>query len=692
MKKTILNSRTQEGTFPQFLISKFTLLAAGLCLLSFVLCPLHAGPVFFPIEQMTGLTNDTVVNVRAVNNPIIYNGRFYYLPAAGTNLTTSGGYVTNTFVPGAYTVTIGSLAQSWTMYVTNNTTEVSAADLSRGVTIYAIASSGISSNGIAAAGATNIVNAMRTQTTFNIGGNAATATLATNDPGGRLFTSLLDSNSVAFPRYDQNGDCVEDFTWQPVQWPWGNTNWGVSTTPDQTYTNWLVVTNVGFGGELHFGKGISNEIANCYVTYTNEAPVTEVTARIRSFNRNVTTWESQLSGGALVLMVSTVPVGRDGISGPYFTGGYVFHVIFRSWAMGGLLYTNTSATTWTNSPYQGGNVNTGNATWTNGVSNCGLRRLNPKQWLIWRDGWSAVATCDGFTNLMNARFATFQHWPEKYSDNTLPIDTAWQKLTVSSRIKQSVFQETNAIPLVTNIPVKWFKTYDSDGNEFVLAGYAPQSSLTNIPGNILWLKGDGTGYANGANVTTWVDQSGMGNNCTNTTSSGNAPWITNSVQNGLPGIYFNGSGRGLDCWIGNNPINTTFVVCRPTTSMSGYQGLISFGAGDANGSAIWANLSTANKWGCYFASEKPSNTALANGTTYLVEMDDNGASGQSYFLNGVADGTAAADNIGSVAPRIGNFSSQLFTGYIFEVVVFNRALSESEKFVVRQSLKTKWGL
>ena len=113
---------------------KLTLLTAGLCLLA---SGLHGGPVFFPIQQMTGLTNDTVVNVRAVNNPTIYNGRFYWLPAAGTNLTTSGGYVTNTFVPGAYTVTIGSLAQSWTMYVTNNTTEVSAADLSRGVTIYA---------------------------------------------------------------------------------------------------------------------------------------------------------------------------------------------------------------------------------------------------------------------------------------------------------------------------------------------------------------------------------------------------------------------------------------------------------------------------------------------------------------------------------------------------------------------------
>ena len=66
-------------------------------------------------------------------------------------------------------------------------------------TPYAIATSGISSNGITAAGATNIVNGMRTQSAFSIGGNAATATMATNNPAG---SGIIGSNFFAYFRTD----------------------------------------------------------------------------------------------------------------------------------------------------------------------------------------------------------------------------------------------------------------------------------------------------------------------------------------------------------------------------------------------------------------------------------------------------------------------------------------------------------
>jgi hypothetical protein len=92
--------------------------------------------IFFPLLEMTGTTNDTIITVRAVNNPVIWNGSFHYLPAAGTNLTTSGGYVTNSFVPGNYTASVRGLAKSWTIYVTNSATALSAVDLSREVVRY----------------------------------------------------------------------------------------------------------------------------------------------------------------------------------------------------------------------------------------------------------------------------------------------------------------------------------------------------------------------------------------------------------------------------------------------------------------------------------------------------------------------------------------------------------------------------
>lgn len=80
------------------------------CFLLSTFCfELAAGPVYFPLEQMTGETVDTTINVKAVNNPVIYNGNFYHLPRNGTNLTTVDGVVTNSFIPGAYTVSVSTL-------------------------------------------------------------------------------------------------------------------------------------------------------------------------------------------------------------------------------------------------------------------------------------------------------------------------------------------------------------------------------------------------------------------------------------------------------------------------------------------------------------------------------------------------------------------------------------------------------
>lgn len=110
----------------------FAILISAFQLFSF---SAFATSVYFPVLQMTGSTNDVTINVRAVNNPVIWNGAFHYLPANGTNFTTSGGYATNSFVPGRYTMSVIGLAQSWTIYVTNSATIQSAVDLTVGTGI-----------------------------------------------------------------------------------------------------------------------------------------------------------------------------------------------------------------------------------------------------------------------------------------------------------------------------------------------------------------------------------------------------------------------------------------------------------------------------------------------------------------------------------------------------------------------------
>ncbi|NOS70050.1 MAG: hypothetical protein HOP33_08975 [Verrucomicrobia bacterium] len=97
-----------------------------------------ATPVYFPVLLMTGATNDVVINVRAVNNPVIYNGSVYYMPVNGTNLTTVGGNITNSFIPGSYTASIAGIPRSWRFYVTNSATPISVVNLmvGDGITVY----------------------------------------------------------------------------------------------------------------------------------------------------------------------------------------------------------------------------------------------------------------------------------------------------------------------------------------------------------------------------------------------------------------------------------------------------------------------------------------------------------------------------------------------------------------------------
>lgn len=106
----------------------------------FVLLVLAAGArattVYFPVLDMTGATNDVTFNVRAVNNPIIFNNQFHYFPRNGTNFSSTGSFATNYFVPGHYTVAILGLAKTWSIYVTNTTDTLNAVDLSTSITIH----------------------------------------------------------------------------------------------------------------------------------------------------------------------------------------------------------------------------------------------------------------------------------------------------------------------------------------------------------------------------------------------------------------------------------------------------------------------------------------------------------------------------------------------------------------------------
>ncbi len=95
--------------------------------------------VYFTNLVMIGTADDTTINIKAVNNPVVWQGRVYRLPVNGTNIMTVGGVGTIVLVPGKYIAAYAGIPQSFQFTVTNSATAMNVTDLidsGHGVVIY----------------------------------------------------------------------------------------------------------------------------------------------------------------------------------------------------------------------------------------------------------------------------------------------------------------------------------------------------------------------------------------------------------------------------------------------------------------------------------------------------------------------------------------------------------------------------
>jgi hypothetical protein len=92
--------------------------------------------VTFSVLDMTGGTNDVTINLKPVNNPVIWNGGFYWLPTGGTNITTTNGLGQINLIPGKYNAVIVGQPVSWALNVTNSAQALPAIGLSSGITYF----------------------------------------------------------------------------------------------------------------------------------------------------------------------------------------------------------------------------------------------------------------------------------------------------------------------------------------------------------------------------------------------------------------------------------------------------------------------------------------------------------------------------------------------------------------------------
>lgn len=221
-----------------------------------------------------------------------------------------------------------------------------------------------------------------------------------------------------------------------------------------------------------------------------------------------------------------------------------------------------------------------------------------------------------------------------------------------------------------------------------------------MSGLVLRLSAGNIGLSDGDSISTWMDTSGQNNNATQGTI-GNQPLFRINVQNGLPGVEFISTGKSLSTpSFLNSSFNTAFsyyAVVKHTASGLTYV--------SSNGGAQWFHGSNGtesiNTNGLSVASktlgENPAHLLSfrydgstekisTNGPVQTNTFGFNGArtSGRSFSSTGNL-GLAGALTIGQLST-----GGSTWDGQILEMLIYQRALSDSEDTQVNTYLNNKY--
>jgi hypothetical protein len=220
-----------------------------------------------------------------------------------------------------------------------------------------------------------------------------------------------------------------------------------------------------------------------------------------------------------------------------------------------------------------------------------------------------------------------------------------------------------------------------------------------------WFKADMiTGVANGANISTWSDMSGNGNDATQSVPGQQPTYVTASL-NSLPVVRFNG-----DYLAFNRPVQDDFTILCVYRSSQGYGTGTAFyqGAGLVNGEMP----GVVNDFGTSLSTNGFLLAGTGNPDTTIVSSGSNFADGRPHLLtfkrtratgalalytDGLLAGTATGGTQSLTAPnRLVLGAQQTLTfflsGDIAEVKIFGAALADADRAAEENALQRKYGL
>jgi hypothetical protein len=246
---------------------------------------------------------------------------------------------------------------------------------------------------------------------------------------------------------------------------------------------------------------------------------------------------------------------------------------------------------------------------------------------------------------------------------------------------------------------------EATGNSYIAAGtsgaynwgFAGRGSLssftkTTIPGLVAWYETDVIQTDSGANVTQWTDQSDSLYHLNAFYRAGTTyPILTANVQNGNPGVYFDGThtvkreSLGLSL---TQPYSMC-VVMKPTLVNSAIHYTIgvngSFGAGIA--------IHSTNTFSSY-ASGYATSAPINQNSSYITYAGFNGVATRHRVnatrYDGLNSGGGTA--ISEITLGADYNDGQRYTGYIMAAFIFNTKLSDENEDLLFTYLNNKYAV
>lgn len=285
--------------------------------------------------------------------------------------------------------------------------------------------------------------------------------------------------------------------------------------------------------------------------------------------------------------------------------------------------------------------------------------------------------------------------------------------SVTAYLDSSIAANTTYFYRVRASNARGDSAYSNEANASTITN-APVMPMTNL---VLWLKADAETTLDGAGlVNRWLDQSGRGNHANQLIVSNRPTWVA-SGANGRPAIRLDGSNDLISVVTVPATNNfTVFAVAAPNTSHEIDAEGASQG-GDAGQRYLF------DPYSLNFGQDR-SSAGISMGTNgvsvYEFQYNNIGANyrppvavysnsagsvpsivGVSYtgrqprlYSNGILKrtGLTYAREPHLAPTRIGTADAQTFSGDVFEVLVFDRLLTDEEQDTVGRYLSQRFGI